>query len=265
LQNAGGREMRARGIFLVALFCFGGCTSVPKVLRSEAVSSSEIVNAVQCEFMVAVARHPRPNWFAGIKLELDGTQGLGSNQTAFTATPVPAVRGPATFAPLVGGYTNTVKRTASIEFFAALDSYLPGTPTGEAVAARCPQSAGAGGLGLADWLEAVLGATDSSAARIKTINYQLDFTVTRSMGGGLTFKTSVVEIKIDKPSVTYNNTNKLTVSIVSTLPGGLLTVRETDDGFPGGVMDALSHNLDKLTEKPKPELVLVPGDTLVVQ
>ena len=257
-------------VFLVPL-AMSGCSSLPRSFHQQAATATQIVQSVQCELASVYNSVPAADtligWYVRVKLVLTGTNTIGLSPTV---TPTAALKLPEgiTATPVTGHIDTNDTRKATVQFDAALADYSPLTPTGAALAARCPtpgSSAAARGMGLSEWMISTLGMVGSTVGRLSDLGYQVDFTVNRNASGGLTFKTEMFELKLDKATSTggLNDVNSLLVTFLRDKKATVFGTAGRGSDIPDDVTRDLDFKIEDLEEKPV--IQLVPGDTLVVQ
>ncbi len=237
-------------------------------MRSEPVSVAQVITAIQCELASiysggAGEASVLMSWVARTKLQLNIDE---STNIAPGLTLTPKLASATMTLPGSGGFSDVVSRDATLDFNTALWDLDPETEAGADLAARCPEPGSAiasTGLGLADWLTNISSAISASspAAAVTNVSYVASFTVTRSVTGGITFKTAMIDAKINPSTASRTRANILTITFARDPSRG------AGDADALLAPDLLNEQLDRQMEEltKEPGITLVPGDVLVVQ
>lgn len=250
-----------------AVLTLAACSSaIPRLPQDDGKTAQAILHAVQCELSASVGSNELKNtlakWGMRVRLELKDNGALGATPTV---TPISSnasvIPGPIP----VGASANNARRSI-IEFDAAAASYAPskapaGTPADD-LAASC-SGKDWGSLGLKDWLLQSLSPVSRGPGSLKDLQFYADFTVQRSVGGAITLKTPIAELKLDKPSASLGTEDHLQI-IFAKLPSAITTFGLTDDGM-ADLTEALDARQAELDKENEPVIQLRPGDSLVVQ
>ncbi len=155
-----------------------------------------------------------------------------------------------------------------MDFITNFSDIAPNTEIGQGLRARCPARGSAlasKGLGLSDWLHQVLTSVPraDSAAQLQTLSYVADFTVTRNIGGGLTFKTTIASLGLNEAQINRQRQNKIDVFVkVETVPAatprGRTPVSES-------VVNELRRLQSEEREEDRTVIQVEPGQIVTVQ
>lgn len=206
--------LRALGLAIFSL-ALPSCTSLSSLPPPSPVSAGEIVNAIECELSTINLLDPelrdffRP-WTAGATIEL-------VSDSSHSITPGLDIGGDAVSGPIhvtpSGTLGNSTLRRQRLSVNINIRDLAPESANGRAINARCTGQADADGLGIANWLRQVAdiaGDVDGGAA-VAGFHYRVQFEATRSVGGGLTFNTSIGNIAINSSEARARLRNRLTI------------------------------------------------------
>ncbi|MBI4922052.1 MAG: hypothetical protein HY834_09905 [Devosia nanyangense] len=188
-----------------AALTLAGCTTLPKSIGTVPISSEEIFTAIACELASAVAIDSEVGlWSALAKLSLGRTDAV---------TIAPGADWSATY----GAATVSVSPSASVtnSVASAVNVSRQFTTLSKSAVAGCPANPSefSKGLGIAASL-----VHDAAAVRgiepadISDMTYTGTFTVSRSVGGNLTFSVMSVDFKFDGSNASRTDENVITVA-----------------------------------------------------
>lgn len=205
--------------FATLAVAVSGCTTIPAQLMQSDVSPREIRQAIECEVAYALQSGTGDvgsfaNWLAAIQLETTLTD---------TVTSKPGIN--------VSGSIGKVdyKVPASVDYSDVRKGHsilhYDDLKLSDASTVACPQRnspLAATGLRLADYLEqagSTLTNATSGGGTLQTLEFEIDFSVTRGVSGGLTFKDEHVQVSWDENSVSRGSANVLTIAFSAPKPG----------------------------------------------
>ena len=237
-----------------------GCGTIPMQLAQSNVTPREIMEAIKCEVAYALASGAGDvvyfaNWNAAIQLETK----LIDHATAKPGLTVSGeVNDVEWKSPTAIDYSDKRTGTAIIKYdIRALSS---------ASVDVCPgrgSTLAATGLGLADWLEragATLTPSTSGNGTIDTLKYDIEFSVERSVGGGLTFKTEHLDFALDQNSISRRNENTLNMAFAA--PPVVDKVKGTKP--KGKTVEDLQRDIT--FERQRQNVITVePGQTVIIE
>lgn len=252
--------MRNTISFVAVAALLAGCGTIPTQLAQTNVTPREINGAVRCEVAYALAGGAGDieyfsNWNAGIVLVTKLIDEASAEPGLTVSGKVNDVewKSPA-------GIVYSDKRTGEMKITYKI------TSLSSADATSCPERGSplaATGLGLADWLEKAgrtLTPDTSGGGEINTLKYLIEFSVARSVGGGLTFKTDHLEVGLDQNSISRTSDNTLTIEFDA--PPSAPEAK----GAPARGRSAEQLTLDILEEQEAPKVIQVePGQSIIVQ
>ena len=246
-----GEVMRTIAIIAATALGLAGCTTIPKIAQQSAISPAEIHDAVQCEIAYAIENPSSgasafADWVAAIQLEITLTDSIGMKPGLnFTGS-----LGKAEYkVPASLDYSDVRKGHAILAYDALTLTDAHG---------GCPErgsGASAKGLGLAEWLERAgdtMTFANSDGGTLTKFGYTMTFSVTRSVGGGLTFKTDHVSVSLDENQLSHENENILTIAFAKPDKDARSTVKKLQNQI----------NLERAQEN---TIQLKPGQSIIVQ
>ncbi len=238
-----------------------GCTTIPVQLAQSNVTPREINDAVRCEVAYALASGTGDvgffsDWNAGIVL----TTKLIDHATAKPGVTISgSVNDVEWKSPTSIDYSDKRTGEAKITYgIAALST---------ASVESCPQRGShlaSTGLGLAEWLEwagSTLTPKTSGDGRINTLKYNIDFSVERSVGGGLTFKTDHLDFALNENTISRKNDNGLVIEFAA--PPVVANGKVKGASPRGRTVEQLQSDIIKEQEQPR-VIQVEPGETIIV-
>lgn len=171
------------GASLLGLFV-AGCTAVPDLPQQSAVSVSDVVNSINCEFKAAVLNErfitEGNGWLATSQLKLQVVAFAGAELGLNLSSPL----NPGTLLVAVGGgYSGSADRTAGVTFETVLED-----PRNISCREPSDQSNAplVGNLGIHDWI-AMLQGTRDKVKQFSVFSQELKFTIERKGNIGPSF------------------------------------------------------------------------------
>lgn len=213
--------MRTFSLFLLATTSLAGCTTLPRPIATMSVSAPEIVRAVECD-LASVFRNPAIEGRLLIaslaKVELDLVRTDDNNLKPGATFKATVAQGTTVETKPKGELSDKGVRTSEVDFGVKFADIDPRTRLGKSIASRCPtpdSQLAADGLGLAEWLhDALVGASgEDTAVQLGLITFKQDFTVTRTLKGGLVFTTNIASFGLDESQLSRKQQNTIFVKI----------------------------------------------------
>ena len=190
----------------IGMVFLSGCTTLQSSpLAFVAVSPQQLVVAVECELARAYSLAPEQRaflsrWVAGSDLTLKDDDSVSVkpgltltgdfNDVGVTLTPS-------------AEFSSQGARSTNVKFDTITSDLAPNSPKAETIRQKCltaGTSIDASKLGLADWFVDVaqaLGGNDRMS-KVKSLQYDAKFTITRAVGGGFELKVLSAELKINE-------------------------------------------------------------------
>ena len=191
---------------IAAALTLTGCTTLPKSAASDyPITAAEIFRAVACEFALALTRYPDlENWGATVDLTISNSADV---------TVVPGLEWSATINGAKLSATPSGDVTTKVSGSVKISHPLP--EVGRDAPAECPDTSAAGkGLGLAAELGRQMSIIEGSDPfAITEMLIDRSFSVSRSVGGNLTFTVGSVSVGFDGSKASSSNSHAIAIGL----------------------------------------------------